>query len=133
MQEVLLASFNKNFGTLQTYMLQQFFTIPPEIALHPPPSSTTLHIPTQEEEEELDTELEESYKQKVDQDTQLQNLRETKNNLQQKVDTMVVLRDKLQQLMLEKSIEDVEKEVPGICDTLAALDVKITAVNSHKI
>jgi hypothetical protein len=51
MVEVLLASFTKNFGTLQNYMLQQFFTIPPDVAIHPSSSPNTGMKKKQKEKE----------------------------------------------------------------------------------
>eukprot|EP00026_Physarum_polycephalum_P016131 Phypoly_transcript_16974.p1 GENE.Phypoly_transcript_16974~~Phypoly_transcript_16974.p1 ORF type:complete len:229 (+),score=53.48 Phypoly_transcript_16974:68-754(+) len=135
MVEVLLASFTKNFGTLQNYMLQQFFTIPPDVVTHPPPAPppTDLHIPTQEEEEELDLELQQLYKKKLDQNAQLKTLREAKINLQQKTAAMVELRDKLEKLAVEKNIEDMHSEIPEIINVLGALHNAVSEIRTHKI
>lgn len=103
MLEVLNKTFALNFESFNTYALQHFFTLPEDINFESPSSlPPSLHIPTQEEEEEIEKEIEVLRVKYVKINDEVNKAKETKESLKHNVAIITNLRDKLQGLLLLK-------------------------------
>lgn len=131
MLEVLISSFSNNFGSFSSYALQHFFTFPADIEFESPTTSPpNLHIPTQEEEEEIEAEIAALRQKHVKLEQEINTAKETRDTLKNNVEIITNLRGKLQNLLQDNNINVLEKDVHNIIASVNNLNQKVASVDN---
>lgn len=132
MLDVLHRAFAKSFDTFKDYALQHFFTIAPGIQPIPTSTQSSLHIPSQDDEEELDAELDALRQRKAQVDSDLRAAKLTRDTWKKKVEMATHITQQLTQLSHEFNT-NAERDLVSICSTIHNLQKQIEQFDAYKL
>lgn len=126
----LHGSFAKNFDMFEKYSSQNIFTIPKDINTQPTANNNNLHIPTQDEEEQLDGDIDQLLQRREQLYNKLMPLKAKKG---ERTANVKVLHDKLKEMGVEKHTAEWAKDLPVICHEVQRLKSQSDSIDSHNV